>query len=493
MRLKEHVMNYVSTRGKAPAVSAAEAILQGLATDGGLYVPDQWPTLDFDLDQLAQLSYQELAVKVLSAFLPDFTLAEVQEVVDASYGSQWDTETIVPVHDDGNLHYLELFHGPTLAFKDIALQALPHLVTTAARKMGLNKEIAILTATSGDTGTAAMSGFADVAGTKIAVLYPQVGVSDIQRQQMVSEPGKNTYVYGLEGNFDDAQQAVKGLLGDEKFGAFLKEQDVQISSANSINIGRLIPQIVYYFYGYGQLLKKGQIKVGEPIDVLVPTGNFGNMLAAFYASQVGLPVHHFTVASNENHVLTELFETGVYNRNRDFKVTNAPAMDILVSSNLERLLYFASGQDSQLIAKDMQALQEKGVYQLSDKTRQGLAKFSAGWTSQKQVEETIAETYTKSAYLLDPHTAVAVHQYQDDGEHQTLLATTASPYKFPQTVLEALGEEVVAGAGGLTALAAITKTSIPQQVKTLFEQPIRHRDIIRADQIQSTIENALKH
>ncbi|WP_061993751.1 threonine synthase, partial [Fructobacillus ficulneus] len=405
-------MNYVSTRGKAPAVSAADAILQGLAPDGGLYVPNQWPTLDLNLAELGTYSYQTLAKKVFAGFLPDFTADEIQTVVESAYGSQWDTEKIVPVADEGNLHYLELFHGPTLAFKDIALQALPYLVTTAAKKVGLEKEIAILTATSGDTGTAAMAGFADVAGTKIAVLYPQVGVSDIQRQQMVSEPGKNTYVYGLEGNFDDAQQAVKALLGDEQFATFLAEKNIQISSANSINIGRLVPQIVYYFYGYGQLVKSGQIKAGEAIDVLVPTGNFGNMLAAYYASQIGLPVDHFTVASNENHVLTELFQTGVYDRNREFKVTNAPAMDILVSSNLERLLYFAGGQDAERIAADMQALKDQGRYELDDKTKAGLAKFSAGWTTQKQVEETIAEKFSETGYLLDPHTAVAVHQYK---------------------------------------------------------------------------------
>lgn len=492
MRLKEYVMEYVSTRGEAPAVSAAQAILQGLAPDGGLYVPNQWPTLNLDLKTIGQQSYQDLATEIFAAFLPDFTKAEIQAVVQAAYGSQWDTDKIVPVKDAGNnLHYLELFHGPTLAFKDIALQALPHLVIAAAKKEGLDKEIAILTATSGDTGTAAMSGFADVPGTKIAVLYPQVGVSDIQRQQMVSEPGKNTYVYGIEGNFDDAQQAVKRLLGDSDFAAFLKKEDIQISSANSINICRLVPQIVYYFYGYGQLVESGQIKPGEEIDVLVPTGNFGNMLAAYYASHIGLPVADFTVASNENHVLTELFQTGVYNKNRDFKVTNAPAMDILVSSNLERLLYFAGGQDADLIKKDMADLQSQGQYQLAEKTRSGLAKFSAGWTNQEQVEETIRKTFLSSDYLIDPHTAVAVYQYNDDG-HQTLLAATASPYKFPQTVLEALGEEVVSGEGGLTALAAATKTQIPDQVKDLFQRPVRHRTFIQAADIQKQIESALK-
>ncbi|USS92073.1 threonine synthase [Fructobacillus americanaquae] len=485
-------MEYVSTRGEAPAVSAAQAILRGLAPDGGLYVPNQWPTLHLDLKTIGQQSYQDLAVEIFAAFLPDFTKAEIQAVVQAAYGSQWDTDKIVPIKDAGNnLYYLELFHGPTLAFKDIALQALPHLVMTAAKKEGLNKEIAILTATSGDTGTAAMAGFADVPGTKIAVLYPQVGVSDIQRQQMVSEPGKNTYVYGIEGNFDDAQQAVKGLLGDSNFATFLKEEDIQISSANSINIGRLVPQIVYYFYGYGQLVESGQIKPGEEIDVLVPTGNFGNMLAAYYASQIGLPVADFTVASNENHVLTELFQTGVYNKNRDFKVTNAPAMDILVSSNLERLLYFAGGQDADLIKKDMADLQSQGSYHLAEKTRAGLMKFSAGWTDQDQVEETIRKTFVASGYLIDPHTAVAVHQYQDDG-HPTLLAATASPYKFPQTVLAALGEEVIGGEGGLTALAAATKTTIPDQVKNLFQRPIRHQTFIQAADIQRQIESALK-
>lgn len=486
------MISYISTRGNSPAVSSAQAILKGLADDGGLYVPDAWPTLDLTLADLKSLSYQEIAVKVFTAFLPDFAEEDLHEAIRKAYGSQWQNEQIVPLADFGHLHYLELFHGPTMAFKDVALQALPQLVKLAAKKEGLDKEIAILTATSGDTGTAAMAGFADVPKTKIAVLYPKKGISDIQRQQMQSEPGKNTYVYGLEGNFDQAQRAVKELLSDAGFHDFLEKEQIQLSSANSINIGRLIPQIVYYFAGYGQLIAKGDIAPGEAIDIVVPTGNFGNMLAAYYASQVGLPVHHFTVASNENNVLTDFFNQGVYDRRRDFKVTNAPAMDILVSSNLERLLYFATNRNSDVVRQLMTDLQEKGQYHLPAESRTALQDFSAGWTSQETVLQTIQETYGKDHYLIDPHTAVAKALYSEGSRH-TLLASTASPYKFAQTVLTAFGKEAVAGQAGLVALSEATKTTIPVQMANLYERPIRHRQVITTDQIKATIQAAFKH
>ncbi|MFT9470179.1 threonine synthase, partial [Leuconostoc pseudomesenteroides] len=334
-------MQYISTRGGATAVSASQAILNGIAPDGGLYVPESWPEISVDWDTLSHQTYTEIATQIFDAFFDDFSVSEIDHIICKAYGRQWDNEKIITLHQENNLHYIELFHGPTLAFKDVALQALPHLLTTAAKKQAISDKVVILTATSGDTGTAAMSGFADVPNTEIVVFYPEVGVSDIQRQQMVSETGKNAHVTAITGNFDDAQKAVKTLLSNQKLVQELADHHMRFSSANSINIGRLVPQIVYYFYSYAQLIRQNDINAGDKINIVVPTGNFGNVLAAYYASQIGLPVNDFVVASNENNVLTDFFNTGVYDSKRPFKVTNAPAMDILVSSNLERLLYFA--------------------------------------------------------------------------------------------------------------------------------------------------------
>ncbi|CAH1851979.1 threonine synthase [Convivina intestini] len=486
-------MRYVSTRGQAPAVSASQAILAGIAPDGGLYVPEQWPQISLDWQELANQSYQEIAELILAAFLDDFTPMEIQSVVQAAYGAQWDSSKIVNLHQTGNLHYMELFHGPTLAFKDVALQALPHLLTTAAAKQGNHDKIVILTATSGDTGTAAMSGFGDVDQTEILVFYPEIGVSDIQRQQMQTEPAANAHVTAITGNFDDAQRAVKSLLGQKELHERLAQHQLRFSSANSINIGRLIPQIVYYIYAYAQLVKQGQIEAGQMVDIAVPTGNFGNILAAYYASQIGLPVNEFTVASNENNVLTDFFNTGRYDRRRDFKVTSAPAMDILVSSNLERLIYFASGQNSQEVAEYMQALDENGFYQLKGTTQANLSHFKAGYANEKQIKATIHNTFQQDDYLLDPHTAVGrfVIGQHSDLKRPTLLAATASPYKFPQAVLTALDQPDAGGQAGLVALATCTNSKIPAQIQSLFDQPILHKQVIEPDQIQATINQLL--
>lgn len=486
-------MRYVSTRGQAPAVSASQAILAGIAPDGGLYVPEQWPQISLDWQELANQSYQEIAELILAAFLDDFTPMEIQSVVQAAYGAQWDNSKIVKLHQVGNLHYMELFHGPTLAFKDVALQALPHLLTTAAAKQGNHDKIVILTATSGDTGTAAMSGFGDVDQTEILVFYPEIGVSDIQRQQMQTESATNAHVTAITGNFDDAQRAVKSLLGQKELQERLAQHQLRFSSANSINIGRLIPQIVYYIYAYAQLVKQGQIEAGQMVDIAVPTGNFGNILAAYYASQIGLPVNEFTVASNENNVLTDFFNTGRYDRRRDFKVTSAPAMDILVSSNLERLIYFASGQNSQEVAEYMQALDENGFYQLKDTTQANLSHFRAGYANEEQIKATIHSTFQQDDYLLDPHTAVGrfVIGQHSDLKRPTLLAATASPYKFPQAVLTALDQPVAGGQAGLVALATYTNSKIPAQIQSLFDQPILHKQVIEPDQIQATINQLL--
>lgn len=486
-------MNYISTRGKSPSVSASQAIINGMAPDGGLYVPEKWPNVDLDWQILAQQSYQQIATRIFGAFFDDFSNQEIQEVVQAAYGRQWDNQDIVPIHSEKHLHYLELFHGPTLAFKDIALQALPHLLTMAAKKQQLKNKLVILAATSGDTGTAAMSGFGDVDQTEIIVFYPEVGVSDIQRQQMVSEQAKNAHVIAITGNFDDAQQAVKAALGDQELMTLLAANQLQFSSANSINIGRLIPQIVYYIYAYAQLVKQQQLHAGDEIKIVVPTGNFGNVLAAFYAQQIGLPVAQFVVASNENNVLTDFFNTGVYNKNRQFKVTHSPAMDILVSSNLERLLYFASGRNAQEIQNYMSDLTQKGYYELTATTREQLSQFLAYDATDTEADKTISQVFKASRYLLDPHTAVGYHAFEQlDGQMPTLLAATASPYKFPQTVMQALDEEVALGEAGLTQLSTITHTKIPNQVRDLFKKPILHDKIIDSSEILQTLGVTLK-
>ncbi|MDR0921792.1 MAG: threonine synthase [Lactobacillales bacterium] len=483
-------MNYISTRGNAQSVSASQAVINGIAPDGGLYVPESFPALDLDFDRLKDLSYQEIANEIFSAFFTDYTEEEIAAIVAGSYGEQWDDDTIVPIHQEGNKFYLELFHGPTIAFKDIALQALPRLLSTAAKKHGLKSKLLILAATSGDTGTAAMAGFGDVPGTEIVVFYPEVGVSEIQKQQMITEAAKNAHVIAITGNFDDAQTAVKTLFADDELGKELAAGKFQFSSANSINIGRLIPQIVYYIYGYAQLVKSGAIKAGDEIDIVVPTGNFGNIMASYYASRIGLPVREFIVASNENNVLTDFFNTGVYDRKRPFTVSTSPAMDILVSSNLERLLYFAS--DATEVANYMEDLTEKGSYTVSPEVRENLAKFKAGFASNEEVAATIKEVFEDTHYLLDPHTAVArfVAPSFDDGTVQ-LIASTASPFKFPQTVLEVLGESAKHERVALDQLALISGVPVPEQVAKLFTKEVRHTLVIDPEEIKETLKETI--
>lgn len=486
------MLKYVSTRGQAPGVTASQAILNGIAPDGGLYVPEKWPTLALDWGKLKNQTYQEIATQIFDAFFDDFSVTEIDHIIDKAYGNQWENQEIVTYHQDGLLTYMELFHGPTLAFKDIALQALPHLMTVAAKKQQIDDKMVILTATSGDTGTAAMRGFGDVPQTEIVVFYPEVGVSEMQRQQMQTESAKNAHVIAITGNFDDAQKAVKSLLAQENLAADLKDQQLRFSSANSINIGRLVPQIVYYIHAYAQLVKTAQIKPEATVSIVVPTGNFGNILAAYYASQIGLPVHQFIVASNENNVLTDFFQTGRYDRQRPFKVTNAPAMDILVSSNLERLLYFASGGNSAEIMGYMQDLVEKGYYDITAKTRKNLDQFIAGFATQQQVTQTIQQVFEQTQYTMDPHTAVGRFVWQQQGiSGPTLLAATASPYKFADTVLQTLQGQPQRGYEGLTQLAQTTKTQIPKPVQTLFDQPILHNQVINPQQIEKTFRQKL--
>ena len=396
---------YNSTRSNGTPVKASEAILKGLSDDGGLFVPDRIPALDKSLKELSGLTYKEVAYEVMKLFLTDFTEEELKQCINNAYDSKFDTEVIAPLVEAEGAYYLELFHGATIAFKDMALSILPHLLITSAKKNQVKNEIVILTATSGDTGKAALAGFAGVKGTKIIVFYPKHGVSPIQEKQMVTQKGDNTCVIGITGNFDDAQTGVKKLFGDKELAAEMDKAGYQFSSANSINIGRLVPQIVYYVYAYAQLLKEGRIADGEAINVVVPTGNFGNILAAFYAKNMGLPIKKLICASNDNKVLYDFFETGVYDRNREFVLTTSPSMDILISSNLERLIYRIAGNDAEKNAALMAALSGQGKYEITAEMKEKLADFYGNYATEKETAATIKELYEETGYVIDTHTA----------------------------------------------------------------------------------------
>ena len=437
---------YNSTRSNGTPVKASEAILKGLSDDGGLFVPDRIPALDKSLKELSGLTYKEVAYEVMKLFLTDFTEEELKQCIDNAYDSKFDTEVIAPLVEAEGAYYLELFHGATIAFKDMALSILPHLLITSAKKNQVKNEIVILTATSGDTGKAALAGFAGVKGTRIIVFYPKHGVSPIQEKQMVTQKGDNTCVIGITGNFDDAQTGVKKLFGDKELAAEMDKAGYQFSSANSINIGRLVPHIVYYVYAYAQLLKEGRIADGEAINVVVPTGNFGNILAAFYAKNMGLPIKKLICASNDNKVLYDFFETGVYDRNREFVLTTSPSMDILISSNLERLIYRIAGNDAEKNAALMAALSGQGKYEITAEMKEKLADFYGNYATEKETAATIKELYEETGYVIDTHTAVAATVYnkykaQTKDEAKTVIASTASPFKFTRSVMEAIDEK----------------------------------------------------
>lgn len=434
---------YRSTRSNSEPVTASQAILKGLSDDGGLFVPDHIPALDKSLSELAGMSYQQVAYEVMKLFLTDFTEEELKNCINNAYDSKFDTEKIAPLVQADDAYYLELFHGSTIAFKDMALSILPHLMITSARKNNIKNEIVILTATSGDTGKAALAGFADVKGTRIIVFYPKNGVSPIQEKQMVTQKGANTFVVGIHGNFDDAQTGVKKIFSDKELAKEMDEKGFQFSSANSINIGRLVPQICYYVYAYAQLLKDGKITEGEKINVVVPTGNFGNILAAFYAKNMGLPIDKLICASNDNKVLFDFFQTGIYDRRREFILTTSPSMDILISSNLERLLYLASGCSADETSRLMSDLSEKGVYEVTPSMKENMKDFVGGFADQKENAEEIRRVFKDTGYLIDTHTGVASAVYrgyrQSSGDQtKTVIASTASPYKFSRSVMEAV-------------------------------------------------------
>ena len=489
---------YKSTRGKEQAVTASMAILKGLSEDGGLFVPERIPQLDVPMDKLAQMTYQETAYEVMSRFLTDFTEEELKNCISKAYDSKFDTEKIAPLHEACGAYFLELFHGATIAFKDMALSILPHLMTTAAKKNHVKNEIVILTATSGDTGKAAMAGFADVPGTKIIVFYPKHGVSPIQEKQMVTQKGANTYVVGITGNFDDAQTAVKKMFNDHEMAAELDQAGFQFSSANSINIGRLVPQIVYYVYAYATLVRDGKIKDGQEINVVVPTGNFGNILAAYYAKQMGLPIHKLICASNENRVLYDFFRTGTYDRKRDFILTTSPSMDILISSNLERLIYRLTGENAEKCAELMKSLSEGGEYTITEEMKAQLGDFYGNFCIEEETANNISEIYKDSNYVIDTHTAVAAGVYkkyvsETDDHLPTVIASTASPYKFTRSVMDALGEDHkdLDDFGLVDALSALSKVPVPRAVEEIRTAPVLHDKVVDAVDMPAAVKEIL--
>lgn len=496
MRIMEWM--YRSTRDANNRVTASQAVLKGLAEDGGLYVPEELPGFDFPLEQLSGMSYQETAYAVMSLLLTDYTEEELRGCIRSAYDEKFDTPEIAQLRKVGDAFYLELFHGKTIAFKDMALSILPYLMTTAARKNHEDKEIVILTATSGDTGKAALAGFADVPGTRIIVFYPKDGVSAVQEKQMVTQKGANTCVIGIHGNFDDAQSGVKRIFSDEPLKEELAQHGFCFSSANSINIGRLVPQIVYYVYAYGRLLERKELAAGEPMNVVVPTGNFGNILAAFYAKQMGLPVGKLICASNENKVLYDFFETGVYDRNRPFVLTSSPSMDILISSNLERLIYRLAGNDSAKNAALMQSLVQTGSYTITDDMRAAMEDFAGGYATEEETADEIRTLYRETGYVLDTHTAVASHVYhtwkrQNSPSAPAVIASTASPFKFARSVMGAIDGKYASmdDFALIDELARISGVTIPQAVEEIRTAPVLHDKVIDAGEMKQAVREFL--
>lgn len=489
---------YKSTRDSKVRVTASQAILKGLSEDGGLFVPETIPSLDVSLKELAGMTYQETAYAVMSRFLTDFTEEELKGCIERAYDSKFDLPQIAPLVKAEGAYYLELFHGATIAFKDMALSILPHLMTVSARKNQVKQEIVILTATSGDTGKAALAGFADVPGTKIIVFYPKDGVSPIQEKQMVTQKGDNTFVVGIRGNFDDAQSGVKAIFGDVQLKEELAAAGFQFSSANSINIGRLVPQIVYYVYAYAKLFADGEIEEKEPVNVVVPTGNFGNILAAYYAKQMGLPIKKLICASNDNKVLYDFFKTGCYNRNREFLLTTSPSMDILISSNLERLIYQIADQNDETARSLMEQLSGNGQYEITPSMEEKLGDFYGGYAGVEETAEAIQSLYRSVGYVIDTHTAVASCVYgkyrKETGDTtKTVIASTASPFKFTKSVMEAIGE-ADAGADDFKLadrLSVLSGVPVPKAVEEIRSAKVLHNTVVNVDEMKQTVKEFL--
>lgn len=485
---------YKSTRSNAEPVTASQAILKGLADDGGLFVPESVPALDKSLRELSKMTYQETAYEVMKLFFTDFTEAELKDCINKAYDTKFDTEAIAPLVTADGTYYLELFHGATIAFKDMALSILPHLLITSAKKNQVKNEIVILTATSGDTGKAALAGFADVKGTRIIVFYPKNGVSPIQEKQMVTQKGDNTFVVGITGNFDDAQTGVKQIFGDKELAEVMDKAGFQFSSANSINIGRLVPQVVYYVYAYAQLLKEGKISDGEKINVTVPTGNFGNILAAYFAKHMGVPIAKLICASNENKVLYDFFETGVYDKNREFVLTSSPSMDILISSNLERLIYITAGADAAKNDALMKALSTEGKYEITADMKEKMADFYGGYASEQETADTIKALYEKTGYIIDTHTAVAsavLEKYQKaTGDNtKTVLASTASPFKFTRSVMNAIDAKYDAMGDFelVDELSKLANVAVPKAIEEIRTAPVLHDTVCDKEEMKAVV------
>lgn len=487
-------MKYISTRNNAQSVEAAQAIVNGMVPEGGLYVPEVIPTLSqADLEGLKDLSYQELAKKILALYLEDFSAEEIAHIVDSAYNDQsFDDEEIVPVKkiEDG-LYVLELWHGPTAAFKDMALQLLPHLLVTSMKKVGVDKKVVILVATSGDTGKAALEGFKDVPGTAIITFYPDGGVSEVQELQMLTTAGDNTYMFAVEGNFDDCQRSVKEAFANKDLLAKVDQAGYQFSSANSINWGRLLPQIVYYFSAYMQLVRSGDITMGDKIDFTVPTGNFGNILAGWFAREMGLPVGKLVCASNANDVLDEFIQTGRYNANRPFLKTKSPSMDILVSSNLERFIYFMSDRNGDAVAKDMALLGSEGEYKVSDEVFARMKDLLAsGAVDDEGTLEIIGDIYNASGYVLDTHTAIAVGVAKKEADGRAMVVdSTANPYKFVGAVWQGVNGEASdkSDLALIDDLHAKTGENVHRALANLTEKPKRDRQVITVAQMNDAI------
>ena len=480
-------MKLVSTRNGSDAVEASAATIKGIAPDGGLYVPLRFPDIR-SLGDTKACSYTDLCARVLGLFFDDIT--DLHTIIENAY-KKFDDSRIAPViRTDAGEYVLELWHGPTLAFKDMALSVLPRLMTAA---MGDGNDIIILVATSGDTGKAALEGFRDVERIKIIVFYPDQGVSDMQKLQMITQEGKNINVVAIRGNFDDAQNAVKAIFNDKSFTKKVAEKGYDLSSANSINFGRLAPQIAYYIWAYDQLLKSNEIMTGEKINFVVPTGNFGNILAAYYAKKMGLPVNKLICASNKNNVLTDFFRKGEYSLEREFYKTMSPSMDILISSNLERLLFELTGRDAVAVADMMIKLKEKGGYVIGGDAKAALeADFYADWCDEEETKACIKETFESKGYLLDTHTAVAYgvyNKYKKNDEKKTVIVSTASPYKFPKDVLESLGADVsgLSGFDMVKMLSDMTKTPVPHQIAELKTKKVLHTCVVDKDALRDAV------
>lgn len=492
-------MHFISTRGYSKEIKGSEAIINGLCHDGGLYVPVKFPNLEKKLSNFITLSYKELCFEILKLFFDDFTEEELKFCINKAYDNKFDTPIIAPTKKINNNYFLELYHGPTCAFKDIALALMPYLLEKSLIKNNIQKEVVVLTATSGDTGKAALEGFKNLNKIKIIVFFPKHGVSNIQKLQMITQEGNNTYVVSINGNFDDAQSAVKDIFNDEKFNRYLEKNNYILSSANSINIGRLLPQVVYYFYSYLNLVRDKHIKFGNKINFVVPTGNFGNILAAYYAKLMGLPINKLICASNENNVLYDFFKTGKYDKNRALHLTTSPSMDILISSNLERLLFEISNRNDKKISLLINNLNHKGFYEIDKDMTLNLTTFHGEYSTQSDVKENINNLFKENNYLIDTHTCVAYTAYEkykeNNSDHTTtVIVSAASPYKFSKDVLHSLGKNIESlnEFEILEKLSLDTNTDIPLPIRNLKTAKILHNRNCEKDKLKKEIKDILK-